>query len=274
MQASTQQHRANAGFTLVELAIVLVIIGLIIGGVLVGQDMIKGAEVRATAGQFEKYSSAVNTFKDKYLSIPGDMTTTQATQFGVNNPGATFRAGATGQSDGNGLLEDCASGARGIGCETALFWNDLSWASLIDGSFNAVTAGTSQPAIAATAIPTYIPVGRMGRGNYISVYADGGYNFFQVGGWGTQTATNSIINPTITPQEAFNMDTKLDDGRPNTGATQARATFTTAAATGSVVDQPVTGTTCATGATNTDTYQTLTTAAAGTPACSLRVRFN
>lgn len=274
MQVSIQQRRAEAGFTLVELAIVLVIIGLIIGGVLVGQDMIKGAEVRATAGQFEKYSAATNAFKDKYMAIPGDMNTVQASQFGVTNNTATERPGAAGQSDANGLLEACGVGVKAIGCETALFWSDLSWASLIDGSFITTTGGSAVTAITTIAIPQWLPAGRMGRANYIAAYAAGGYNYYQVGGWGAQTSTTAIINPTITPQEAFNMDTKLDDGRPNTGATQARGTATTAAAFASVIDiLPITPA-CVTGTAVTGNYQTTTLALAGTPACSLRVRFN
>ena len=60
-------------FTLIELSIVLVIIGLIVGGVLVGQDLIKAAEIRAQVSQLEKFNTAVNTFHVKYNDIPGDI---------------------------------------------------------------------------------------------------------------------------------------------------------------------------------------------------------
>jgi prepilin-type N-terminal cleavage/methylation domain-containing protein len=63
----------QAGFTLIELSIVLVIIGLIVGGVLVGQDLIKAAEIRATISQYEKYNAAMNTFRTKYNGMPGDL---------------------------------------------------------------------------------------------------------------------------------------------------------------------------------------------------------
>lgn len=267
------RSNAQSGFTLVELAIVLVIIGLIIGGVLVGQDMIKGAEVRATAGQFEKYSSAVSTFRDKFGAVPGDMTSAKATQFGAPSPLITDRTGAAGQSDGNGLLEACNTNGRAIGCETGLFWVDLNFASLIDNGFSTAVGGTAPPAIVAGDIPKYIPPARIGRGNYITVYATSGYNYFQLGGWGAQTATNWTLNPTITPQEAFNMDTKLDDGRPNTGATQARLAAGTSGTFATVVDIAA-ASPCVTGTAATDNYLTTSVAAAGTPACSVRVRFN
>ena len=60
---NTPETKHEEGFTLLELSIVLVIIGLIVGGVLVGQDMIKGAQIRATVAQLEKYNTAVNTFR-------------------------------------------------------------------------------------------------------------------------------------------------------------------------------------------------------------------
>src|ERR1700722_13172793 len=105
------------GFTLIELSIVLVIIGLIVGGVLVGQDLIKAAEVRAQISQIESYNTAVNTFRGKYSKIPGDMNVPPAEQFGFTDNGC---AGTAGQRDGNGLIdgEDGAGGLKQGGGET------------------------------------------------------------------------------------------------------------------------------------------------------------
>src|ERR1700743_3469732 len=94
---------AARGFPLIELSIVLVIIGLIVGGILVGQDMIKAAEVRAQISQIEKYNQAVNTFKAKFQAIPGDMGVSTATQFGFT-PG-TGCTGGLANRDSNGLLD-------------------------------------------------------------------------------------------------------------------------------------------------------------------------
>src|ERR1700746_416796 len=87
----------SPGFTLIELSIVLVIIGLIVGGVLVGQDLIRAAEVRATISQIEKYNTAVNTFRGKYNALPGDLNAAAATAFGFSGRGIPPGAG-----DGNG----------------------------------------------------------------------------------------------------------------------------------------------------------------------------
>src|ERR1035441_8304528 len=93
----------SSGFTLIEMAIVLVIIGLIVGGVLVGQDLIKAAEVRAQISQIEKYNTAVNTFRGKYDALPGDIPVTLVTRFGFT--AAPVRAGIVGRGDGNGELD-------------------------------------------------------------------------------------------------------------------------------------------------------------------------
>src|ERR1700691_433072 len=96
---------SQSGFTLIELSIVLVIIGLIVGGVLVGQDLIRAAEVRAQISQIEKYNTAVNTFRDKYNALPGDLPPTVPTQFGF-----AARAGTAGRGDGNGIIEGGEAG--------------------------------------------------------------------------------------------------------------------------------------------------------------------
>src|SRR6266481_7333522 len=66
--------RAQAGFTLVELAIVMIIIGLLIAGVLKGQALIQNAQVTATVAQTKAIEAATSTFRDTYNFIPGDMT--------------------------------------------------------------------------------------------------------------------------------------------------------------------------------------------------------
>ena len=75
------------GFTLIEMSIVLVIIGLIIGGVLLGRDLISAAAVRAQIAQIEKYNAAVNTFKGKYGYLPGDIPDPYASRFGFKARG-------------------------------------------------------------------------------------------------------------------------------------------------------------------------------------------
>ena len=65
--------KKTSGFTLVELSIVLVILGLLVGGVLAGQSLIHAAELRAISTELTNYKTAIGAFRDKYLAIPGDM---------------------------------------------------------------------------------------------------------------------------------------------------------------------------------------------------------
>src|SRR5665213_289434 len=102
LDSKVRQMTSNLGFTLIELSIVLVIIGLIVGGILVGQDLIKAAEVRAQISQIEKYNQAVNTFRAKFGGLPGDLPAVYANQFGFIPRGSGCN---NGRGDGNGLIE-------------------------------------------------------------------------------------------------------------------------------------------------------------------------
>ena len=217
--------RKEQGFTLIELSIVLVIIGLIVGGVLVGQDLIRAAEIRATISQLEKYNTAVNTFRGKYNAIPGDIAEASAVTFGFYNNAAC--TGAAGLRDGNGLLDGTAGAGsllQGAG-ETGLFWQDLSSANglnlnLIEGSYTTATCATAGAITAATA-PNYMPAAKLGRGNYFYVYETNGTNYYGLANVGTGAAGALVTATSMSPSQAFNIDNKIDDGLPLTGAVTA-----------------------------------------------------
>jgi prepilin-type N-terminal cleavage/methylation domain-containing protein len=141
---SSTATRQSSGFTLIELSIVLVIIGLIIGGILTGQSLIDAAAQRAQVTQVERYNTAVNTFRAKYGNLPGDIPDPTASQFGFQARGT-----GAGQGDGNGIIEGYGNGYdasnsgfyEGAG-ETSVFWVDLSTAGLVDGGFNTASPNT------------------------------------------------------------------------------------------------------------------------------------
>jgi len=233
---------AKRGFTLIELSIVLVIIGLIVGGVLVGQDLIRAAEIRATVSQLEKYNSAVNTFRSKYNGIPGDIRCDYRFSFGFNGgetPSCTGMTGAAGLADGNGLLESGAGSASDLTKWTGEligFWSDLSVGNLVDGSFGGNAAAATylnQAAVVPTAavtsatMPQWLPPAKLGRGNYVLALSPGanlangpqqGFNYFIITGMTGISATGVYTTAaSLTPIEARNIDAKIDDGQPFTG---------------------------------------------------------
>jgi prepilin-type N-terminal cleavage/methylation domain-containing protein len=229
------------GFTLIELSIVLVIIGLIVGGILTGADLIRAAGERATITQIEKFNTATNTFYGKYGYLPGDIPNPTATQFGF-----APRGSYAGEGDGNGILQGIVNNAANAnygwvdgGGETVMFWVDLTTANgmninLIDGSFSAATA-TTAATITGTALTSYFPVAKLGGGNYFYVYSNvfrdmtgDPTNYFGLSAvTGNFTAANcgapclqSELGLTV--RQAYDIDTKIDDGKPETGRVVAK----------------------------------------------------
>jgi len=226
------KKNSKNGFTLIELSIVLVIIGLIVGGILMGQDLITAAAARAQISQIEKYQAAANTFRSKYGYLPGDIPDPIASQYGF-----VTRGTVQGQGDGNGLLEgftNYASGdpsGYGASGETTTFWHDLSAANLVDGGFNAAypTVASCSWCGGGITVASYLPQAKIGGGNYVYVFSAGTYtgmspntwipsggNYFGVGavpdvGWFYS------VSQGLTVQQAYNIDKKIDDGLAQTG---------------------------------------------------------
>lgn len=246
--------KQNAGFTLIELSIVLVIIGLIVGGVLVGQDLIKAAELRATITQMEKYDAAVNTFRGKYNGYPGDIAT--ASNFG-------FETTNQGSKTGNGLVNRVTdTDGTLLDTEAALFFRHLAQANMISEPV------TQADGLAANvdAISAVVPLSKMGRGNYITVLEISGLNYMFLAGISSVTDGVVTFSDAISPVEAFQMDTKMDDGVATTGGVIAVTNYATAntdesgggAAAGECV--------------NSTAYYTSSTVTADVSGCMLRRR--
>ena len=230
-------HSPKAAFTLVELAIVLVIIGLIIGGVLVGQDLIRAATIRSVVTDVEKYNAASNTFRNKYNGLPGDLLNTRSRDFGLNASAADGnRDGTAGKGDGNNIVEACTANTNGFGCETALFWTDLSTAGLIP--VRLTTYNSTLAAVAVSTMALYVPKTKLRDTALVSLVNNAGRNFFAVGASsnaviaaagasGAITYTSNAAGAAVTPLESRNIDEKVDDGLPLTGTMVAIASGAT-----------------------------------------------
>lgn len=215
----------KSGFSLVELSIVLVILGLLTGGILAGQSLIRAAEIRNVAVEFNKYYTASQTFRDKYFAIPGDMTNAQsfwgiADATPANCKTTTSTTPLTCNGDGNGRILDIAAGSN----EVFRFWQHLANAGLIEGTYTGVSDPPS-PVSLSTRTGWNIPASKLSQAGWTVLYLDSstvptqvfdanntyGNSFF----FGTKFNFTSAA--ALTPEEAWNIDTKVDDGKGTRG---------------------------------------------------------
>jgi prepilin-type N-terminal cleavage/methylation domain-containing protein len=195
----------QSGFTLVEIAIVLVIIGLLLGGVLKGQELINSAKVKNFATDFRNVPLFIYGYQDKFRRLPGD------------DNGAVARFGSTtADGNGNGAIGG-AFNSVAMGDESARFWQHVRMAGLAAGSTdftNEATAG----------FPTNADGGRIGVQMTAPVATMAGSYF--------------VCSAGIQGKFAKQLDINMDDGNTATGSMQVISTGTTPAAvpTASVTD--------------------------------------
>jgi prepilin-type N-terminal cleavage/methylation domain-containing protein len=267
------------GFTLVELAIVLVIIGLLVGGILQGQELIKQAQIRNVIGKFAEFDAAVNTFRAKYGQLPGDFSKAHA--FGVDSPNGNGSANVadTGNTDddgnGNGTLEDGAGVTLDMDGEIANFWVHLSNTGLVKGSY-VQTAGCSAAttncvARAGTNFPS-VPVGvgvvavsSSGKLNYVVGVGSGNLDNAD-NAFSATVGSTSLVGNNLTPEEAYAVDGKLDDGDGLLGSVSAVSRYGNTAYTFVAASSSASG--CFTTTSGASPYN-FTVA---TKQCTLRVR--
>jgi prepilin-type N-terminal cleavage/methylation domain-containing protein len=186
------------GFTLIEIAIVLVIIGLLLGGVLKGQELITGARVRNLISQQDGIKAAFFGFQDRYRGLPGDYS---AAGTNINC------SGGCPAGDGNGRIESVAGRQEDI-----YAWTHLASAGFLNGSYSATSTVT---------------IGEIGQGNtptnpysqYLQLVYDGVY------GTGTTASPaplkHNLKTGSQVPSEILaEVDRKIDDGKPTSGAFQ------------------------------------------------------
>lgn len=187
-----QRHAQQRGFTLIEIAIVLVIIGLLLGGILKGQELITSARVRNLISQQDGIKAAFYGFQDRYRALPGDY------QLADKN-----LSGAPTKGDGNGQIDDVTATKESI-----LAWDHMTRAGFLNGNYVYVAGAT-------TASESNTPKNPYGQ--FIQIIYDGVY------GIGTTaapaTARHNVKTGNQVPVEIVaEIDRKTDDGNPTTGS--------------------------------------------------------
>jgi prepilin-type N-terminal cleavage/methylation domain-containing protein len=187
-QQRTLQRRAQAGFTLVEIAIVLVIVGLLLGAVLKGQELIFNSKVKATFNMSREFSAAINSYQDRYQALPGD-DAAATTRFPAAVP-------ATANGNGNGIIawqtNPCPTGTGGGGENCQVFYH-LRLGGFISGGMSDSPRHPFGGAVGLATNGTFIPNG----GN---------------------SAALALTNGTMTNKAMSALDTSFDDGLPTSGA--------------------------------------------------------
>lgn len=198
--------RKQSGFTLVEIAIVLVIIGLLLGGILKGQELINSARVRNLADQNTGIQAAYYGFIDRYRQVPGDYPQAAATTaIGVQ----IILPLAASATAGNGRIDDTAE-------EAAAVWEQLAKSNFIGGGFTPATGAVANEAAYRGLGPANAFNGllTLTRNNDYTVAA------------AAPAATQRLIlhlGTNIPAKIARELDLKVDDGQPQTGVLRLSA---------------------------------------------------
>jgi prepilin-type N-terminal cleavage/methylation domain-containing protein len=189
----------SRGFTLIEIAIVLVIIGLLLGGVLKGQELITGARVRNLISQQDGIKAAFFGFQDRYRGLPGD----------YSAAGTNINCGATpcANGNGNGRIESAGAPQH----EEILAWHHLTAAGFLNGSYT-YASGVTAPDAGNNPVNPYSV--------FIQLVYDDVYG---LPGSTVPQKHNLKTGGQVPVEIVAEVDRKIDDGKPLTGAFQFSA---------------------------------------------------
>jgi prepilin-type N-terminal cleavage/methylation domain-containing protein len=203
-------HKDNQdGFTLVEISIVMIIVGLLIGGTFGGMKLIENMQVSRTIQDLKAIESAALTFKDTYGRLPGDIVNPAA-----RLPNCSVAPCATG-GDGNRIISpDIATPTLSVTSEGFLFWHHVQAAALLSMDYSnqsSLEFGEGQPN--APIGGGYRLAGTVGPAGFCGTQVTGASVFVT----GLSSAAFNSVTGTVPCNAIQSIDIKTDDGRPSGG---------------------------------------------------------
>ncbi len=228
-------RKQQSGFTLVEIAIVLVIIGLLLGGILKGQELINSARVKNIANDFRTIPTYIYAFQDKFRALPGD-----DAQVTTHITGATL-AGSPAGLQGNGVI-DGAWNTTTAADESALFWQHVRLANLASGPTTITDMTDADPYV-----PKNASGGRIGINSAQNAQIQ--IDNLAANATNPMRGTYQICSKSILGKFVKQLDIQMDDGNTASGSMRAQqdnAGLGTASVPTANIDDAISYTVCMT----------------------------
>ncbi len=209
----TKNLRDNRAFTLLEMAIVVAIVGLLAGAIVAGQSIVRSSQITAVMTDAKFYYAAFKKFEDQYGAAPGDMSTAQ-----------NIWGTVTANGNGDGRIYGATASHE---FEMFNAWEHLALSGLIPGVYTGVAGSAGaihcvpgqnapQTAVDRVGMQFYDFASALELSGYASYYDGFYYRPLLIG---TSYANNNLCyGAFLTPKEAFQLDSKYDDGSPASGS--------------------------------------------------------
>lgn len=237
----------NQGFSLMELSIVLIIVGLLAGGVMSGRSLLDRAAFRALNQEVASYQNSIKIFRSKYQFLPGDFPTAVqvwgradgGTDLTVNCASPATDISATSPQatcNGNGDGQVAVGTATVMNTEVYRFWQQLGNAGMIPGSYTGISTIAGGSSWRVATVDVNVPMSSFRNGGYYVHTSPLNTNCVAPNQWSGTNSTDMMLNMQLglttaqdatgglpwvniaSPSEVSAYDLKYDDGKPGRGS--------------------------------------------------------